>query len=115
MVDDGRVFIGPRPKYPGRKTEMPKLGELKWHREHEREHYLYILSLRCEDVMIELAGVEWSYGSRDGGWRIAVIGNTVPLKDGWCSVNKKLYTTAAEAMGNAQHLLCKILRRLLEM
>lgn len=94
---------------------MPKLGKLQWRREHEREHYLYILSLKCKDVMIELAGVEWAYGNRDGGWRIAQIGSTQPLKDGWCSVDRKIYPTAAEAMGNAQHLLRRILKRLKEM
>lgn len=89
---------------------MPKLGKLKWRREHEREHYLYVLSLKCEDIMIEPAGVEWAYSNSDGGWRIAQIGSTIPLKDGWCSVDKKLHKTAAIAKYEAEKLLVRILK-----
>lgn len=91
---------------------MAKLGKAKWHREYEREHYLYILAVTCHKVRIELAGAEWAYGNRDGGWNVAEIGNTVPLEDGWGSVDGKVYETATEAKTAAEELLRKVVKRI---
>jgi hypothetical protein len=82
-----------------------------WRREYEREHYLYVLYVIVEDVKLELAGVEWDYGSKKPGWRIAQIGIVHPLKDGWCSVDRKLYRTARDARFAAEELLRRIVER----
>ena len=93
-----------------------KISKPYWKRKYENGHYYYIL---CVDIRgsrkehrlrLELAGVDWCDGCKSGGWRIAVIGYTEPLKTGWRSVDDKHYSTAWEARKQAEFLLKRVVR-----
>lgn len=98
--------------------EFSKIGKAKWQRRIDTDkfggngHCYYVLCVKLPTCMVELAGVGWDDAHKDGGWAIEQIGYTVPLKDGYGTLDGEHYKTAKAAKDAAAMLLIKILMKI---